>query len=91
MAQKRRRKPKRVVARRRMDDESASTQEKDWNYNCNRNHNCNWHGVVEVELDQEDEYIPSDDQPQNGAADAGPTAEEDAKKLQRKNKQKLRL
>ena len=77
MAQRRRRTPKRAIAQRRSDAENASLQDEDRNYNRNRNP----HEVMEVEQDQADECIPSDDLPQlqNEPADAAEVAEGVAK------------
>ena len=76
MAQRRRSKPRKAVALRRRNEENASTQDEDLNHNRNRNQ----HELMEVEQDQADEYIPSDDppQPQNEPADAAEVAEGDA-------------
>ena len=77
MAQRRRGKPRRRSARRSRDAANASSEDEDWNHNRIRNQQ----EVMEVEQDQADECIPSDDppQPQREPADAPDIAEADAK------------
>ena len=77
MAQRRRRKPRRAIAQPRRDEENTSSQDEDYNHNRNRNQQK----VMEVEQDQADEHIPSEDppQPQNEPANAAEVAEGDAK------------
>ena len=64
MAQKRVKKPTRAVARREKDEESESSQVDDRNHirNCIRNRNQ--HEVMEIQQNQEDDQISSDEQPQ---------------------------